>query len=170
MLRFFLLFIAIQASLFTLELLAPVQALLIQPWTAQLARFCAFLMQSLDADVQSQGIMLYSARTGFAVAIQAGCNGVEASIILIAALLAFPKVPVRYRVIGLLLGVSTVQLLNIVRIISLYYLGIWHQSWFDWAHLYLWETLIMLDVLVVFLLWLRNLPPRAPSEAVANAV
>jgi hypothetical protein len=29
---------------------------------------------------------------------------------------------------------------------------------FEWAHLYLWQMLIMLDVLIVWLLWIRTLP------------
>ena len=29
---------------------------------------------------------------------------------------------------------------------------------FEWAHLYVWQALIMLDVLVVWLVWVRLLP------------
>jgi hypothetical protein len=42
-----------------------------------------------------------------------------------------------------------------VRFISLYYLGQYSRSWFDFAHLYLWESLIVLDTMVVFWLWTR---------------
>ena len=31
----------------------------------------------------------------------------------------------------------------------------WHREVFEFAHLYLWQALIMLDVLVVWLLWMR---------------
>jgi hypothetical protein len=42
--------------------------------------------------------------------------------------------------------------------------------WFDWFHLYLWQALIVLDALVVFLVWLRYLPPeRARDEQLAPA-
>ena len=37
---------------------------------------------------------------------------------------------------------------------------------FEWAHLYVWQALIMLDVLVVWLVWVRTLP-RAGRRAVA---
>ena len=47
------------------------------------------------------------------------------------------------------------QAANILRVISLYYLGKWDKQVFDFAHLYLWQALIMLDVLVVWLLWIR---------------
>ena len=32
---------------------------------------------------------------------------------------------------------------------------------FEWAHLYVWQALIMLDVLVVWLIWVRTLPRDA---------
>ena len=35
-------------------------------------------------------------------------------------------------------------------------MGKWNQEAFDFAHLYLWQALIMLDVLVVWLLWIRT--------------
>jgi hypothetical protein len=41
--------------------------------------------------------------------------------------------------------------------------------WFDWFHLYLWQALIVLDALVVFLLWLRWLPRDGLVEAVPAA-
>jgi hypothetical protein len=45
-----------------------------------------------------------------------------------------------------------------VRVISLFYLGQWDYQIFEWAHLYVWQALIMLDVLVVWLIWVRTLP------------
>jgi len=34
---------------------------------------------------------------------------------------------------------------------------------FDFAHQYVWQALIMLDVLIVWLLWVRTLPRAAPA-------
>ena len=77
---------------------------------------------------------------------------------LVAAILAFPASWKR-RLIGLAVGVVAVQGLNIIRVISLFYLGQWDLRVFEWAHLYVWQALIMLDVLVVWLVWVRTLPP-----------
>jgi len=71
--------------------------------------------------------------------------------------LAFPA-PWKNKLIGLAAGVVAVQGLNIVRVISLFYLGQWNYKVFEWAHLYVWQALIMLDVLVVWLVWVRTLP------------
>ena len=55
-------------------------------------------------------------------------------------------------------GLAAVQALNVVRVISLFYLGQWSMRAFEWAHLYAWQALIMLDVLVVALVWMRMTP------------
>jgi len=109
------------------------------------------------------GKILQSTTNKFAVSIEAGCNGVEATIVLIAAMVAFPA-PWKHKIAGLVAGVIAVQGLNIVRIISLFYLGQWNYNVFEWAHLYIWQALIMLDVLIVFLLWVRLLPRFEPGD------
>jgi exosortase H (IPTLxxWG-CTERM-specific) len=99
---------------------------------------------------------------------------VEATLVLLAAMLAFPASWAR-KAIGLAVGIAAVQGLNIVRVISLFYLGQWNYDVFEWAHLYVWQALIMLDVLIVWLLWVRTLPRERgdrgppPAGAVASA-
>ena len=50
------------------------------------------------------------------------------------------------------------------RPISLFYLGQWSAALFELAHLYVWQALIMLDVLVVWLIWVRTLPRPADGD------
>lgn len=164
MLRFFLLFLLLLGILFAAELTAPAQRLLVLPWTEVLAIISAAIIQLFDADAFAHGKIIQSISNGFAVSIEAGCNGVEATIVLVAAMLAFPT-SWKHRVYGLLAGIIAVQGLNLVRIISLYYLGQWDKDVFEWAHLYLWQALIMLDVLIVWLIWIRLLPSRASAHA-----
>lgn len=162
--RFLLIFLVLQAALFALELTRPVQEHLVLPWTALLARGCAGLVTLFDANAAAYGKVLWNPSTGFGVSIEPGCNGVEACIILFAAIVAFPA-PWRHRAWGLLLGFIAVQGLNVVRVVSLFYLGQWHEAAFRIAHEYLWQGLIMLDVLVVWLLWVRRHPDRLVEAA-----
>jgi exosortase H (IPTLxxWG-CTERM-specific) len=163
------------AVLFGLELTPPVQEWFVVPWTNTLARVSAGLVTLFDPDVVSTGKVLRSTSNAFAVSIEAGCNGVEATLVLLAAMLAFPSSWSR-KAIGLVAGIAAVQGLNIVRVISLFYLGQWNREVFEWAHLYVWQALIMLDVLIVWLLWVRTLPRAGeeppgppPAGAVASA-
>jgi exosortase H (IPTLxxWG-CTERM-specific) len=160
--RFFVLFVVILAALFAAELTPPVQSAVVLPWTEGLARTTSGLMTIFDPNVVAAGKILLSRANGFGISIEAGCNGVEAAIILVAAMLAFPA-PWKHRAIGILAGLVAVQALNVVRVASLFYLGQWNANAFQWAHLYLWQALIMLDVLIVWLVWIRTLPRPASS-------
>lgn len=158
MVRFFGLFVVIQFALFVAELTPPVQAHFVVPFTEGVAAVSAGLVTLFDDGVVAAGRVIRSLDNGFAVSIEAGCNGVEAMIVLAAAIFAFPAPWVR-KIAGFVIGTLAIQALNIVRIISLFYIGQWNMQVFDWAHLYVWQALIMLDVLIVFLIWLRTLPP-----------
>lgn len=157
MLRFLIVFLLVQGVLFGGEMLQPVQTMLILPWTGWLADASGWLMSVFDPNVATAGKVVRSTLNGFAVSIEPGCNGVEAMIVLLAAIIAFPA-PLTYKLTGLLWGFAAIQGMNLLRIISLFYLGQWSRELFDWAHLYIWQALIMLDALVVFLIWIRYLP------------
>ncbi len=147
-------FILTLLILFTLEMLKPVQEYVVLPFTELQATLSAAILHVFDSDVISSGIILRSLSHGTAVSIQPGCNGLEALICLIAAILAFHST-LRQKLVGLVVGFVAIQSLNLVRIISLFYILQWDKQWFDWAHLYAWQALIFLDVLIVFVVWIR---------------
>ena len=166
--RFIIVFTVILLGLFIFELTPPGQAI-VQPWTNLVSDVSAAAIRAFDGDAISEGKILRSQKTGFAVSIEAGCNGVEAMLVLLAGILAFPGAPWKYRLAGLAIGFVAIQALNLVRIVSLYYLGQWNAQWFEWAHLYVWQALIMLDAIIVWLLWIRALPPvAAPPQPPAE--
>lgn len=166
MAKFIVIFMSVLVGLFTVEMLQPVQVAVIQPFTASLATLSAALITPFDSNVLAYGRVIAHSVNNFAVSIESGCNGVEAAIVLIAGVFAYPA-PWHYRIGAILAGFLTIQVLNIARIISLFYLGQWNYEIFEWTHLYLWPVFIMLDVLIVFVLYLRFLERRRPI-AVGN--
>ena len=90
MLRFFSIFGVSLLVLFRIDMLESVQRTVIAPWSDWLAVLSFLCMTLFDPDVMHSGRLLYSPSTGFAVSIEAGCNGIEAAIVLIAGVLAFP--------------------------------------------------------------------------------
>ena len=167
MIRFLAIFLVTLLVLFTLEMLTPVQTAVIQPFTGFLAHVSSVLILPFDDGVISQGRILRDSASGFAVSIESGCNGVEAAIVLIAGVLAFPA-QWQHKLAAIALGFVAVQALNVLRIISLFYLGQWNYALFEWTHLYFWPVLIMLDVLIVFAVSLRWLGRDTSAEAVAQ--
>ncbi|WP_298433955.1 exosortase H [Ottowia sp.] len=166
MIRFFLIFLGIQAVLFGVEMLNAVQAAVVQPWTGLVAHASAAIVHLFDPSVISYGRVLQSAKTGFGVSIEPGCNGVEATIVLVAAMLAFPS-SWKMKAWGIGLGFIAVQAVNLLRVVTLFFLGQWNFKVFEFAHLYMWQALIMLDVLVVWLLWMRVVARRDPAPRAA---
>ena len=168
MVRFAILFLVLLAGLFVLCLLPPVERAFVEPFTAGLAQVCTWLVSVFDTDVVTMGKEIRSTGNGFAITIERGCNGIEAMIVLTAAVLAFPSTW-KQKLAGLGIGFVAIQGLNVVRIISLFYLGQWSYTAFEWFHLYIWQALIILDALVVWLIWLRWLgrPPTADRRPVA---
>ena len=105
-------------------------------------------------DARVAGAVL-RAPSGFAVEMRDGCNGVNVTILLWSAVLAFPA-PWAMKALGLAAGSVILQALNIVRFVSLFYIGQYSLRWFDFAHSYLWESLLVLDTMVVFWLWVQR--------------
>ena len=166
--RFVIVFALILVLLFALEMLSTVQEHVIVPFTGMLASLSAALVLPFDSSVVSYGKVLQFTDSGFGVSIEAGCNGIEATLVFIAAVVAFPA-SWRARLLAVGLGFLAIQAMNIVRIISLFYLGDWNLTFFSWVHLYLWPALIMLDALIVFIVYLRYLSGQAQRTGTAHA-
>ena len=98
-----------------------------------------------------QGAILRSPG-GFAVEMLDGCNAVNVTILLCSAVLAFPAAW-KMKALGILGGATLIQVVNLFRFLTLFYLGQYSMPWFEFAHAYLWESLIVLDTVVVFWYW-----------------
>lgn len=161
---FFIRFLIIQLVLFSLEMWKPVQEALIKPFTALLAAVSGQVMSLFDRNIGWDELVIYSHKTDFAIEVVAGCNGVEATIILFAGILAF-RAPWKLKLWGMLWGFLAIHIINVVRIISLFYIGQWNLNVYEWAHLYIWQALILLDAIIIWLIWMRRLPLGGAHEA-----
>ncbi len=168
MARFVGIFLLVLLVLFGLEMLEPVHIRVVEPFTGFIATLSVLLITPFDDSVIAYGRVIRDGVNGFAVSIESGCNGVEATIVLIAAVLAFPATW-RQRLMAIGWGFLAIQIANLLRIISLFYLGQWNLEVFTWIHLYLWPVLIMLDVLVVFIIYLRYLSGHAEALEITAA-
>ena len=123
-----------------------------QPFTRSLVVVCTGVMNLFGAKVVASGVVLSFAHASGAVMVSSGCNGVEVCILFAAALAPFPA-PITARAVGVVVGVAAIQILNLVRIISLLFLARFAQNLFDFFHLFFWDAFIMLDAVVLFLAW-----------------
>ncbi|HKR66341.1 MAG TPA: exosortase H [Thermoanaerobaculia bacterium] len=156
-------FFVILIAAYLLIAWSPVNDRVIVPFTKGIAVASGSILKAFGEDITVSGTVIRGPR--FGVNINNGCNGVEAMLILLACIGAFPA-PWRARGIGLLLGALAVQLLNAVRIITLYLLGAYHPRLFDVFHTAVWQIIIILAAIGFFLAWsARVAPNRLASRA-----
>lgn len=130
----------------------PAVAGAIAAFTQSLVTISGALIHFFGGSAMVAGAILSSPVTGFGVRVENGCNAVNVTILLWAAMLTYPA-PWAQKLAGLAAGSAALHAVNLIRIITLFYLGQYNRNWFDFAHYYLWESLIVLDTLVIFWLW-----------------
>ena len=134
-------------------------------FSRMLVQVSHLLIRCFGGHAAARGTVLETATGNFAVEMQDGCNGVNVTILLWSAILAFPA-SWKKKGLGLTAGTLLILALNTVRFISLFYLGQYSWSWFEFAHVYLWESLLMLDTLFIFGVWVHRVSgPRIVSHA-----
>jgi exosortase H (IPTLxxWG-CTERM-specific) len=142
----------------------PVNDHVVEPFTGLIVRASAGVLRVLGEGAQASGTQISS--PAFAVDVKNGCNGVEAMLLLVAAMLAFPATA-RQRLAGLALGMAAIQIANLIRVVSLFWLGVHHRSVFELFHAAIWQTALILLSVVFFILWSRRVGPAidAPDAA-----
>jgi exosortase H (IPTLxxWG-CTERM-specific) len=147
-------------------LLSPLAGPAVLHFSGALVRFSGALIGICGGHVRVEGAVLRDPFTGFAIEMKDGCNGANVTILLWSAMLAFPA-RWRMKAVGFVAGSLAIQAVNIVRFISLFYLGLYSATLFEFAHAYLWECLLVLDTTVIFWLWVNRL---SRSSVAPNAV
>jgi exosortase H (IPTLxxWG-CTERM-specific) len=147
---FLVLFAVILAGGFTVLSVNWVNDHVVVPFTAGVAQASGVALELLGQDVEREGTVIRNER--FAVNIENGCNGVETMIIFMAAVLAFPA-SWRARLAGLGLGLVAIQGVNLVRVVALFLTGAYLPSLFDTSHTVIWQTLVILSGVLLWLLW-----------------
>ena len=161
-LQFLILFVVLLGGGFSLISLNWVNDHVIEPFTGGIAHASGATLNLLGQEVTQTGTILRNRR--FAVNIRNGCNGVEAMLIFLAAVLAFPA-SWKSRLTGLTLGILAIQLVNLIRVVALFLTGIYFPRIFDTSHTVIWQTIVILFGVLLWIFWAnRFATPAAPAE------
>jgi exosortase H (IPTLxxWG-CTERM-specific) len=125
----------------------------IQPFTAFIAFFSSKILNLLGTWTSVSGTNLSS--RDFGINIVDGCNGVFATAILLAGIIAYPS-RIKEKFIGILIGIPAIFIINQLRVISLFYLGRSHTTVFEEVHVYVWQPIIIIFAIFVWDFWARN--------------
>jgi len=160
--RFLVLFVLVLGGGFTLISLNSINDHVIEPFTAGVAVASGWTLDLIGQDVAMDGTVIRNRR--FAVNIKNGCNGVETMIIFLAAVLAFPA-SWRARLAGLAIGIVAIQLVNLVRVVALFLTGAYFPALFDSSHTVIWQTIVILFGVLLWIFWANRLGPPRPAAA-----
>jgi exosortase H (IPTLxxWG-CTERM-specific) len=157
---FLTLFLVLLGGSFTLISVQWVNDHVVEPFTAGIAYVSGAVLDVIGQNVTMQGTIIRNAR--FAVNIRNGCNGVEAMLIFLAAVLAFPATW-RSRLLGLGLGILAIQVVNLIRVVALFLTGIYFPSLFDASHTVIWQTVVILSGVLLWIFWANRFAAPPPS-------
>jgi exosortase H (IPTLxxWG-CTERM-specific) len=162
-LRFLVLFALIFGLCYFVFGVAPgVRLGLIKPYTELLARGVAVILRLFGEAATATGALVQTDR--FSLNIAMGCDGVEAASLFLAGVLAFPT-SWRAKLIGLSFGIPLIQLINLGRLVGLYYAGLWLPSIVEEVHVYVAQTVIILLSTALLVFWLERFAVRQHRPA-----
>lgn len=105
----------------------------------------------------------------FSVDIRHGCDAIAPTALFIAAVLAFPA-SLRSKLPAVLVGAVLLAVINLARIVTLFFTGIYYPKWFEAAHVDVWQPFFILLALALWVVWAcwatrsKVVQPDAPSE------
>ena len=114
------------------------------------AQASAVILNVFGEGSNTNGTVVASPR--FRVDIRHGCDAIEPSALFIAAVLAFPA-SLGSKLPGLLIGTLVLAVINLVRIVTLFYTGIYFPRAFEAVHVDVWQPIFILLSLTFWVVW-----------------
>ncbi|MGH9399921.1 MAG: exosortase H [Thermoanaerobaculia bacterium] len=155
-------FLALLLVLYVAVASRPVNDRVIVPFTAGIASASAAILRVIGEPIAVNGTSISGG--GFGVNIENGCNGIEAALLFVSAVLAFPATR-RSRLLGAVAGLAAIQVVNLVRVVSLFWIGRHYPGFFQSSHTVVWQSVVVLFGVVLFFLWAARQPRPAPAES-----
>ena len=134
----------------------------IQPFTATIAAMTSFALNIFGMGTQAEGTIV--AGETFRVQIVNGCNGLYESITIVAAMIAAPRSWMQ-RTFGIAVALVIIYFLNIIRAASLFAIGSYWKDWFEFSHIYIGQTVVVVSTVAIFLVWGQWTRPESRDSA-----
>ena len=152
LLVFLLIFGVLLAAFYVFIAFSPFYSKRFVPWHHHLiAKVSGYLLAVLGHDITVTGVSISSPR--FSVQIIRGCDAVEAVALYVCAVLAFP-LPFLKKLIGTTVGALLLLILNLIRIVSLFLIGVYSPRIFALMHIDVWQALFIFFAVLFWILWL----------------
>lgn len=127
-------------------------------WSASVG---SWILAVLGFETSAEG--RYISSPVFSIEIKRGCDAYEPIALYLAALLAFPA-PWRRKLTGALWGIVILALLNFVRIVTLYWIGVRWPDVFEMFHVDVWQAAFIVLSLLLWMTWAWRVTKPAEAE------
>ena len=126
-------------------------------WTNRLtAEVTAGLLQAAGLEVERNGSVV-SHPEGFGVYVYYLCTGWPLAMVMLIGLAALPG-RLATKLLAAVAGVAALLVINQLRLVSLFWIGLLLPGAFDFAHLWVWEPVMLLCVGAIWAMWIRYRP------------
>jgi exosortase/archaeosortase family protein len=123
-----------------------------EPYLALIARSTGGILGVLGQDISVVNTSVSS--PDFSVDIVRGCDAIEPVAAFIAAVLASP-VSLWAKIPGILVGATAMVLINLIRIVSLFFVGIHLPKVLDIMHLDVWQAAFIVLAICFWAIWVQ---------------
>ena len=131
------------------------------PITTFIASQATWILKVLGMDVYSRGVSISG--EGFSVEILGNCNAIFETMLFLSAIIAFPS-SLKEKAIGGIFGTIFIYLLNLVRVVVLFLIGVYAPQYFDESHVYVSQTIFIVMVAIFWLLWIGKGVKSIPAQ------
>jgi len=153
-LKFWGLFIASILLYFLLSYSTFYEQYILLPISSIYATLSSLVLNILGENTTSNGILVTSPE--FNITINKGCDGVAVTMFYVICVLLFPTSWAN-KGRGLLWGILSLSALNLIRVISLFLVGVYINEWFDFMHLEFWQGLFIGFTILVYGIWVYRI-------------
>lgn len=87
------------------------------------------------------------------------CTGIYELFVYAGCVMAYPTSSEK-KLAGVAFGIPAMFGINMVRLVSLAFVGLWFPSMFGYVHYYLWQVTLILLVVFVMLVWIEKIVKR----------
>lgn len=122
------------------------------PWNLRMhAELSGWALSLLGNDITVYERSVMSPR--FSMQIVRGCDALEPTALFLSACLAFPVARFRSKLWGMFVGVLCLEVTNIVRMVTLFYVGVYWPQHFEMMHLEVWQALFIVLAVAYWAAW-----------------
>ena len=105
----------------------------------------------------------------FSMRIVRGCDGIEPTAAFVAAVLASP-VSLWAKLPGILIGTMALVVINVVRLVSLFFIGVYVPTVLDFMHFDFWQGAFIVLAICFWAIWVQwATRPRMEASAVSRS-